>query len=117
MLELCLLSGMGEGVMQALPGAEQGVLEEKRSVSAALSLTAGSQADKKELESVQMSRARQAPGLCRWGNVPVTCFWRSLKGQPGLILKSASGEVAELCVLEGNASLFAWMSAGPPLAA
>lgn len=38
----------------------------------------------------------------------MTCFWRSLKGQAGLIFKSASGEAAELCVLEGSVSLFAW---------
>lgn len=64
MLEPCLQSGLGEGVMQALPGAEQSFLEEERSVSAALTLTPSSQADKNELENVQMSRARQG----RWGS-------------------------------------------------
>lgn len=71
MLDRCLLSGLGEGVMQALPGAVWRFLEEERSVSAALTSTPSSRADKNELESVQMSRARQGlpssadEGMCQ----------------------------------------------------
>lgn len=103
MLELCLQSGLGEGVMQALPGAEQSYLEEERSVSTALTLTLSPQADKNELERVQMSRARRG----RWGSAALQMrecasdmFWRTLKGQASWIFKSASGEAAGLCVLE-----------------